>query len=143
MRLRSILIREGGDVKLIKYLAIPYSHLNKEVERLRFEIANAISAFLMKNKEEVVFSPISHSHPMVQYGVPTSWEWWGDQDRKFLDVCGELYVTLLKGYETSTGVNAEVKHMVEKGIKVTFLDPLELGVPLITEMVVEHDLLVG
>jgi len=106
----------------IKYLAIPYSHINNHVEELRFEIANAISTRLMK-EGEIIFSPISHTHPMVKYGLPGDWNYWKEQDIAFLDICNELYVVMLKGWKESTGIPAEIAHMEQRGIAVQFIDP--------------------
>ena len=127
---------------MIKYLAIPYTHKNEEVLNLRFEIANLISAELMK-KGDVIFSPISHTHPMAKYGLPIEWSYWKSQDEKFLDVCEKLYVTLLKGWDKSTGVNAEITHMKSRNVDVTYLDPYELGNEVLNKMVEKHNALVG
>ena len=51
------------------YLAIPYSGMAEE----SFRIANEVSAKLM-NEGHIVFSPISHSHPIaIAHNLPTDW----------------------------------------------------------------------
>jgi hypothetical protein len=120
----------------IKYLAIPYSHTDDEIKDLRFEIANAVSARLMK-EGEVIFSPISHSHPMVKYGLPGDWNYWKNQDIMFLNVCSEFCVVMLEGWEESTGVSSEIAHMEQRGIDVQFIDPY--ADETIRELVVKHN----
>lgn len=109
----------------ISYLAIPYSHKDKKVEEMRFEIANFVASALMK-KGEIVFSPISHTHPMVRYGLPGDWEYWKSQDVAFLDVCSRFKIIMIEGWDKSTGVAAEKKHMEERGIKIEYINPYEL-----------------
>jgi len=120
----------------IKYLAIPYSHTDDYMKELRFEVANAVSARLMK-EGEVIFSPISHSHPMAKYGLPGDWDYWKDQDIMFLNVCSEFYVVMLKGWKESTGVSAEIAHMEQRGIDIQFIDPY--ADETISELVEKHD----
>lgn len=123
---------------MIKYLAIPYTHNNPEVRNLRFEIANLVSSMMMK-KGEIIFSPISHTAPMEKYGLPVEWSFWKDQDTHFLNVCDEIYVTMIDGWKVSTGVTAEINHMVEKGTKVTFINPETLDCEELNRMVEQHN----
>jgi hypothetical protein len=110
---------------MITYLAVPYSHEDKKVELMRFEIANFVASTLMK-QGEIVFSPISHTHPMVQYGLPSDWRYWKSQDREFLDVCGRFKIVKIEGWNKSSGVTAEKERMEERGIEVEYVDPYEL-----------------
>jgi hypothetical protein len=50
------------------------------------------------------FSPICHSHPLGEYGVPGDWAFWRDYDLKFLAMCDEVWVLMLDEWKTSTGV---------------------------------------
>jgi hypothetical protein len=109
----------------ITYLAIPYSHEDKRIEEMRFEIANFVASTLMKTGE-IIFSPISHTHPMVRYGLPGDWEYWKSQDRSFLDVCSRFKVVCIEGWDKSSGVSGETKHMEERGINAEYVDPYEL-----------------
>lgn len=106
----------------ITYLACPYSHDNKEIELMRFEIANFVASALMK-QGEIVFSPISHTHPMVKYGLPGDWEYWKSQDTAFLKVCSHFKITKIDGWDKSSGVTNETEHMRERGIEIEYVDP--------------------
>jgi len=109
----------------ITYLAIPYSHEDKRIEEMRFEIANFVASALMKTGE-IVFSPISHTHPMVKHGLPGDWEYWKCQDTTFLNVCSRFKVVQIEGWNKSTGVGGETEHMKERGINVEYVNPYEL-----------------
>lgn len=103
------------------YLAIPYSHKDEEVKELRYEIANCISAYLMR-MGAIVFSPITHSHPLVKYGLPTDYEYWKTQDESFMDTCASIIVITLDGYEESNGVNSEIMYMTNSDKPVHYLN---------------------
>lgn len=131
---------------MIKYLAIPYSCkielIKSQLETLRFAIANCIASHLMK-KGEIVFSPISHTHPMVEFGLPTDWEYWKTQDVAFLEICNALYVVTLVGWDKSSGVKSEMLHMHDRGIDPVYIDPKEFGDARLNEMVELHDRLIN
>jgi hypothetical protein len=91
------------------YLACPYSHKEKIVRQKRFLIINKIAADLM-NAGNLVFSPISHTHPIALAGnLPLGWDFWHEYDKTFLEWCDEIYVAKLNGWETSVGVKAEIE----------------------------------
>lgn len=75
------------------YLAIPYS-FNPE---LSFKIANRITADLM-SKGNIVFSPISHSHPVADYlpsKLRTDSDWWMNMDLPFVNWADDVYVVCI------------------------------------------------
>jgi len=110
-------------IKPIKiYLATPYSHRDEMVRLARFHAVNRKAAELM-SRGYVVFSPISHSHPIANY-IPreyvNSWEFWKAQDMPLLEWADELWVMDVTGWKESTGVTAEVARAMEMGMPVIF-----------------------
>lgn len=103
------------------YLAIPYT-FNSE---LSFEIANRVSAVLM-DKDTVVFSPISHSHPIADYmdeGLRYSQEFWMNQDLTLLSLAKEMCLVVIgkngeKLIEESKGCQSEIKFAQENNIPI-------------------------
>lgn len=95
------------------YLAIPYSFN----PALSFKIANIITAKLM-SEGHVVFSPISHSHPVADYlpdNLRTDSNWWMNMDLPFVEWADELHVVCIgdTGHfliEESKGVQMEIAH---------------------------------
>ncbi len=58
----------------------------------------------------LVFSPISHTHPIAEAGdLPKGWEFWESYDRTFLEWCDRLHVLKLPGWRESIGVAAEIQ----------------------------------
>lgn len=94
------------------YLAIPYS-FNPE---LSYSVANEVAAHLM-NEGHVVFSPISHSHPVADHLDPTlrtDHEFWMKQDLPFVEWAEEVYVVVIGKdgiywIQTSPGVQREME----------------------------------
>ncbi len=103
------------------YLASPYSHPDEAVRQQRYELACEATAKLCR-WGHVVFSPIVHSHPLVQYGLPTDWEFWSWYDREFIKCCDELVVLQLDGWEDSAGVANEQEIAMNAGKVVRFQD---------------------
>lgn len=107
----------------IIYLAIPYT-FNPE---LSFAIANEITAELMMDGK-VVFSPISHSHPVCLYlpkELQFSCDFWLKQDYSILRYCSKLLKVVIgeNGYQLlddSKGCNAETKYASEMGIAIEY-----------------------
>lgn len=94
----------------LTYLACPYSHKNCSVRGARFTIVNRKAAELMR-AGAMVFSPISHTHPIVEHGLPKGWNFWSTYDRIYLEMCKAMVVLTLDGWIESKGVQAEIKIM--------------------------------
>ena len=99
---------EDGVKNTFEYLACPYSHPYAEIREQRFEAVNKVAAKLMK-EGRIIFSPISHTHPIAQYGLPKEWEFWRKYDRRFISLCEKVVVLMLGGWKESVGVQAEIK----------------------------------
>ena len=108
------------------YLAGPYSSHDISVKQRRFDLLNIMAAKLMK-EGHLVFSPISHTHPIALAGdLPGGWEFWEAYDRTFIDWADEIHVLKLPGWSTSTGVSAEIALGIELDKPVTYIEAEEL-----------------
>lgn len=109
-------------MKDIIYLAIPYTW-NPEKS---FEIANKIAAKLMTDGY-VVFSPISHSHPIAEQMVPSSktdYDLWMKQDLPILSKCSKMLLVHIgeHGYRLiaeSRGCQSEINFAISHKIPIT------------------------
>ena len=61
----------------------------------------------------IVYCPVAHGHPIAQHGLPTEWSYWERTNRRFLEMCDELIVVALNGWEESVGVQAEIRIAIE------------------------------
>jgi nucleoside 2-deoxyribosyltransferase len=104
------------------YLATPYNHPDPAVRQARFELACRIAARFIR-AGLVVFSPIAHSHPIVTYGkgLPVEWSYWEAQDRDFIERCDAVYVCMCDGWQSSMGVQAEIRIAQELGKPIVYI----------------------
>ena len=100
------------------YLACPYSHPDPKVRESRFRAVNEYAAELLR-EGHLVFSPISHSHPIaVQCDLPTDHDFWREWNRTFIKWCDVLYVAALDGWLQSKGVQWEIARAKSTGKEV-------------------------
>ena len=106
------------------YLACPYSHPDPEVRKNRVRQVNKFAALLMM-QGYLVFSPLSHSHPISKYCDvdPCDHEFWLKQDLWILDVCDEFHILCLKGWHDSHGIEVELKRAEKNGMEIYYHIP--------------------
>jgi hypothetical protein len=105
------------------YLASPYTDADPAVRQWRFESAcRAAAALTCQGK--TVFSPIAHSHAICAFGVPLDWQFWARHDRRYLEVCDEVVVLTLDGWQESVGVRAEIAIAQKLGKPISYLKPV-------------------
>lgn len=104
------------------YLATPYNDPDPKVRANRFDNVTKIAALLISNGE-LVFSPITHAHPIVELeDLPLGWEHWKDFDRKLLSISTKLIVVCLDGWKESEGVTKEIELAEALGIPVSYFE---------------------
>jgi len=105
----------------IIYVACPYSSFIELIRNERFEAANKHAATLMM-QGHVVFSPISHSHPISKHlGNSNDSDFYVNQDLYWLKFCDEVHVLQLAGWEQSSGIQKELKEARKLGINVKYI----------------------
>jgi hypothetical protein len=103
-------------------LASPYSHSDPVVCEQRYRAACQTAAALLQAGHATI-SPIVHSHPLVEHGLPTEWQSWQQVDRRFLVDCDDVVVLMLDGWRESVGVQAEMRIARELGKPIRFVEP--------------------
>ena len=105
------------------YLACPYSHLDSNVREYRFMKANQAAANLMRDGH-IVYSPISHTHPIAMEGdLPLDWSYWQSVDEFYIRLCEKVVVLELNGWQKSKGVQAEIEIARALDKPVEFIKP--------------------
>jgi hypothetical protein len=107
----------------IVYLACPYSHADASVRRKRYELATAAAATLVK-QGVIVFSPITMTHPLdVALAGETSLgsEFWVKFDEAFMDVCYEMIILKVDGWEESSGIRREMDFFEQEGKPISYM----------------------
>jgi nucleoside 2-deoxyribosyltransferase len=105
------------------YLASPLSHPSAELQRQRFEAACRAAARLIRAGKQT-FSPVAHSYPIAQHGLPMDWAFWETSDRRHLEACNEMVVLMLEGWRKSAGIRAEIAIARQLGKPISYLVPL-------------------
>lgn len=106
------------------YLASPYSkYPGGREEAYTFACKKAAELMLQGYN---VFCPIAHSHPIETIGGITpeqaTHDFWLKQDFAVLDRCDALFVYKMPGWDTSHGVNEEVKRATRRQMKIIYLE---------------------
>jgi len=105
------------------YLACPYQHDDKRVMWERFNAVTKAAGHLMA-EGKVVFSPITHCHPIAERrALPRGWEFWKSFDEVYLGHSEEMIILTLDGWQESTGVTAEIEIMSRQNKPISLLDP--------------------
>lgn len=114
--------------RTLSYLAVPYSHPDPEVRAARFKAANRVAGILMQ-RGHLVFSPISHTHPIAEEcDLPRGWDYWSAFDRAYLAVSKVLIVLCIDGWRESVGITGEMSIAADMDVPVEFIT--EAGEPL-------------
>ena len=103
------------------YLATPYT-LYPTGRDAAYRMACRESAVLIK-AGLVIYSPIAHSHPISIYGGvdPLDWQLWMRQCRAMLPRVSGLIALKASSWETSLGMQEEIRIMRELGKPVIMM----------------------
>ena len=104
------------------YVASPYSHRDPKIRQERFEKVCDFCS-IMINRGLVVYSPIAHNHPIsTRKELPKGFEFWKKFDLHILNLCEQITVLCIDGWEESVGVQAEISFARKKNLPVIFRD---------------------
>lgn len=102
------------------YICSPYSSPSLEVMEERYQQTLAETARLIA-LGFIVFSPIVHCHEMAKrHELPREFHFWEAYCIGTLDVCRELWVYTLPGWEQSRGVQSEIAFAKRVGKAIRF-----------------------
>src|SRR5262245_37722446 len=110
----------------IIYLACPYTDAVAEIREERFQAATKAAGFLIE-RDHIVFSPITITSPIDitlsgKMGTLGS-DFWVRFDEAFMNVCSEMAILTLPGWDKSGGIARERRFFEDQGRPVWFLDP--------------------
>lgn len=88
----------------------------------RFNAVCEAAAKLMRDGVHL-YSPIAHTHPIAQFGLPKGWDFWREYDELILSKCDQLWVLMLDGWRESKGVLAETEIAQRLHLSIRYLMP--------------------
>ena len=111
----------------VLYVAAPFTHPEAATRERRYRAACRASALLMA-AGVVVFSPLSHSVPIVQHGELDEMDsgFWLTMDLPLLERSDELLVLGLDGWDRSKGVVAEMFFALKHHKPITLIDESDI-----------------
>ena len=121
------------------YLAGPYSHENPDVMKDRASALTKVAGQLTLH-DYLVYSPITHAITIVDMfpEMPHSFEFWKELDISMIrDWADEVWILNIQGWDTSIGVEAEIKFAYSIQKKVFLFTQEPLMYPCIQEIKVQ------
>ena len=112
-------LRPNSEKWALWYLASPYTDDDPAVMQRRYEQVCQAAAGLMR-RGYCVLSPIAHSHPIAQYGLPKEWGYWGKVDLMLLSCCDGLMILMLNGWDESQGIRTEIEYATEHNMAIHY-----------------------
>ncbi len=110
--------------KPIMYLASPYTHMDKEIQHMRYLAVRDTTAQLMRDGE-FVFSPIVHCHPMaVSCDLKGDIDFWRDYDFTMIEALPRFGILTLPGWDTSKGIEEEKAYAASRGRDIEWIGPV-------------------
>ena len=103
------------------YLASPYTSESSGMMEFRFNEVCRVVAALMRSGIHI-FSPIAHTHPIAQYGLPKDWVFWKKHNEIILGFSVALWVLKLPGWDKSIGVKEEIVIAEKRSLIIRYLD---------------------
>ena len=100
------------------YVAVPFWHENQEVRNYRRQKAIEYSEKLF-NKNIPFYSPLLYSERFKE--KKASEGYWVKHGLRMVDVCDEMHVLCLDGWEESSGISGEVARAQLKGAEVKYI----------------------
>jgi hypothetical protein len=126
-------------MKLI-YLSAPYT-TGPDSPSTRQDHIDKATAWLMRNTEVYIFSPITYEKPLKEfYGTVDAslfseekkneeWKFWGPRDAEMVSRCDEVWVLCLHNWHGSRGVNYEVAEATKLGKPIHYIEVEEVTEP--------------
>lgn len=103
------------------YLAGPYSDPSAGVREFRARKLTQLAATLT-NEGHMVYSPITMFHEMAKvHQLRTDFEFYQKMNHHILDMCDEIIVYQLPGWDKSRGVQDEIEYGARSFIKTTYI----------------------
>ena len=115
----------------ITYLAGPYTADSPRTRLSRYKILTKVASLLIE-KGEIVFSPITMTHPidvlLAEDNATLGSEFWVRFDEAFMKACFRIKVLKIEGWDRSAGVKREIDYFRKMGREVIYLDPDEFEI---------------
>jgi len=111
--------------KEIIYLASPYTSPITGLRTQRYSLVTEVAAHLIR-KGDIVFSPITMTHPIDQFmagaDATLGSDYWVDFDEAFMEFCSEMLILKIPGWDESSGVRREIDFFQQATKPIHFVE---------------------
>lgn len=108
---------------MLIYVAAPYSHSDPSVVEQRMAAFTQLMVRLIEQGEYPVSPLMNHLlAEKIPARFPLTWEYWEGYSRELLSRCDLLTVIAIPGWESSTGVQAEIALAKELNIPIEYVE---------------------
>lgn len=111
---------------MLIYLASPYSHVDSEIRKSRYEAVLNMTAKMILKWGLIVYSPIVHNHHIAllhkEREETHPFTFWEKFDTKMISRCDELWIYTIDGWKESKGIAAEKEFALSLGMKIRLID---------------------
>ena len=106
------------ETSMYTYLASPYTHDDPDIRQRRYQdIMRVAAVFILR--EEVVYSPVIHFHPLsIKYGLPLNFTFWERHLFSMLRQAKDFVLVKLDGWETSNGMREEYEFAKSRNLPI-------------------------
>jgi hypothetical protein len=102
------------------YIAAPYGDKSRDVVEARIQTYEMYDAMLVV-LGHFTFSPLDKHHKLKYANIPGDYKYWEYYCKAMLKLSAGVVVLMLKGWDTSVGVQDEIKYATELGIPVYYV----------------------
>lgn len=105
----------------IIYISSPYSDQDSLTVEENYQ---KVSMYVSKLISEgfVTISHITYGHTLVGFhSMPTDWDFWRNFCLSVLNICDEMHVYMLNGWNESKGVKEEIQYAKSIGIEIKYI----------------------
>ena len=116
------------------YMASVYTSYPEGKEQAFVEACKQVTRLQTNNPGEVFYSPIVHCHAMRKYGGFDNFDWEGfirPIDFAFLKKAKAMIVIMMPEWQTSVGINDELKYARKLGKPILYVEPGTKEIPRI------------
>ena len=108
---------------MLVYVASPYSSVPDKHQLMR-TVAQTCGKYMLAYPGQYAVSGLIHHYALSEVeGLGTDYEFWKNWCETFLRKCEKLVVLTIPGWNTSTGVAAEIQLAKSLNMPIEFIDP--------------------
>jgi hypothetical protein len=105
------------------YLASPFTHKKKKMMFIRYISTIYEQHRLQLQTKEWIYSPIVANYEVARkFALPTDFKYWQNIDEQAIEICTEVWILMLPGWESSKGIKHEIELAEKLGKTIKYIE---------------------